>query len=39
MLFKVMIALAAYYVGRSGIGLEDFWALMERLIGLDDEDE
>lgn len=35
MLFKIMIALAAYYVGRSGMGLEDFLALMERLIECD----
>lgn len=36
MLFKIMIALAAYYVGRSGIGLEEFLALMERLIEADE---
>lgn len=36
MLFKIMIALAAYYVGRSGIGLEEFLALMERLIETDE---
>lgn len=32
MLFDIMIALAAYYVGRSGMGLQEFLALMERLI-------
>lgn len=36
MLFKIMIALAAYYVGRSGMGLEEFLALMERLIEADE---
>lgn len=38
MLFKIMIALAAYYVGRSGMGLEEFLALMEKLIGSDSEE-
>lgn len=36
MLFKIMIALAAYYVGRSGMGLEEFLSLMERLIEADE---
>lgn len=38
MLFKVMIALAAYYIGRSGMGLEDFLALIEQLISTDKEE-
>ena len=37
MLFKIMIALAGYYVGRSGMGLEEFLMLMERLIGIEDD--
>lgn len=38
MLFKIMIALAAYYVGHSGMGIEEFLALMERLIRTDEEE-
>lgn len=38
MLFKIMIALAAYYVGRSGMGIEEFLALMERLVSAEDRD-
>lgn len=38
MLFKVMIALAAYYIGRSGMDIADFLALMEQLIGMDKDE-
>lgn len=39
MLFKIMIALAAYYVGRSGMGIEQFLALMETLIRAEDREQ
>lgn len=37
MLYKVVILLVAYYLGRSGMNLDDFLDLVKRLLG-DDED-
>lgn len=39
MLFKIMLALFGYYVGRSGMGLEDFIELIEAIIRGNHEDE
>lgn len=38
MLFDIMIALAAYYVGRSGMGLQDFLELMDKLLKAHEEE-
>lgn len=39
MLFKIMIALAAYYIGRSGMDIPQFLALIEELIRCEDKNE
>ena len=36
MLFKIVLALAAYYVGRSGMGLDEFLELLERFVANND---
>ena len=36
MLFKIMIAMAAYYIGKSNIGLDEFMAIVAELLKLDD---
>ena len=38
MLFKVMIALAAYYIGRSGMDVQSFWALIEKLLKTNEDE-
>lgn len=37
MLFKVILALTAYYLGRSNMGLEDFLEIIKRLLRNDEE--
>lgn len=38
MLFNVMIALAAYYMGRSGMDWQQFTVLLEKLLKLNEGD-
>lgn len=39
MLFKIMLALAGYYIGRTGMDLDSFLALIEAIIRGNNEDE
>ncbi len=39
MLFKVILALMGYYIGRSGMSLHEFLMLVERFIVTRNEDE
>lgn len=38
MLFTITVALMAYYIGRSGMDIPEFLALLERLLGSDREE-
>ena len=38
MLFKVMIALVAYYVGKSNLTIDDFLAIIGVLLKLDENE-
>ena len=38
MLFKVMLVLAAYYIGKSDLGLDDFLAIIGVLLKLDERE-
>lgn len=37
MVFKVVIALLAYYLGKSNMGLDDFLEIIRRLLRNDEE--